>query len=103
MASSWRLVVPDIVRELKQYGVEPLVVDELADARWIRDEYGIELVGPDALGELDGLILAVPHTRYVSDGGSELLEKIRPGGVLLDVLESLDKALLRPDLKVWSL
>ena len=95
--------IPDIVRELKQYGVEPLVIDELADARWIRDEYGIELVDAAALNQLDGLILAVPHSHYLSDGGASLIAKIRHGGVLLDVLEALQKDTIRADLKVWSL
>ena len=95
--------VPDIIRELKQYGVAPLVVDELADARWIRDEYDIELVGLDALDQLDGLILAVPHSRYIADGGASLMAKIRHGGVLMDVLEALDQGAIRADLKGWSL
>ena len=95
--------VPDIVRELKQYGVEPLVLDELADANWIREEYGINLSKPEELQELDGLILAVPHTRYVADGGMRLVSQIREGGVLLDVLSALPESSLRPDLKVWSL
>jgi UDP-N-acetyl-D-glucosamine/UDP-N-acetyl-D-galactosamine dehydrogenase len=95
--------VPDIVRELQQFGVAPLVLDELADTGWIKHEYGIDLVDADALEQLDGLILAVPHTRYIEDGGAALIEKIQPGGVLLDVLGVLDTSLVRPDLKVWSL
>src|SRR5690554_4187240 len=47
--------VPDIVRELRQFGIEPLIHDALADADEARHEYGLELTSLDAFRDLDGL------------------------------------------------
>lgn len=95
--------VPDIVQELRQYGIEPLVVDHLADSTWIRDEYGIELTPLDSVANLDGLILAVPHASFLDGNGDALVAKIEENGVLVDVIGSLSRKALRDDLKVWSL
>src|SRR3954454_10061273 len=53
--------VPDIVTELREYGIEPMISDPLADPAEAEREYGVELVPLEALAELDGLVLAVPH------------------------------------------
>ena len=53
--------VPDILAELREYGIAARVADPLADAAEARREYGIDLVDLDQLDGLDGLILAVPH------------------------------------------
>lgn len=95
--------VPDIVRELEQFGLEPRVTDVLADKRWIRREYGIDLVDLDDLQDLDGLVFAVPHAAYLVDGGRKLVDTLRPGGVLIDVKGAIADECLRPDLTVWRL
>ena len=56
--------VVDIMRELREYGVDPLVHDPQADAAEARHEYGIDLQPLDALRGLEALILAVPHDQY---------------------------------------
>src|SRR5207248_9353242 len=53
--------VPDIVAELREFGIDPLVTDPLADPDGVHHEYGITLASFDELSELDGMILAVPH------------------------------------------
>src|SRR6266566_1958896 len=53
--------VPDIVAELREFGIDPLVADPLADPEGVNHEYGIELVSLDEMSQLDGMILAVPH------------------------------------------
>ncbi|GEB34244.1 MULTISPECIES: nucleotide sugar dehydrogenase [Brevibacillus] len=58
--------VVDIVSELHEYGIVPLVVDPLADPRLAYEEYRIELSHPDALKELDVVIVAVPHAFFAS-------------------------------------
>ena len=56
--------VVDIVRELKDYGVEVLVTDPLADPADAREHYGIELHAIEALGRVDAVVLAVQHKAY---------------------------------------
>jgi UDP-N-acetyl-D-galactosamine dehydrogenase len=82
--------------------VETIVHDPLASAEEARDEYGIELRPFDALTDLDGLILAVAHDRYL-DELDRVCAGIREGGLLVDVKSALDSAKLRADLRYWSL
>ena len=94
--------VPDITTRLWEHGVETIVHDPLASAEEARDEYGIELRPFDALTDLDGLILAVAHDRYL-DELDRVCAGIREGGLLVDVKSALDSAKLRADLRYWSL
>jgi UDP-N-acetyl-D-galactosamine dehydrogenase len=94
--------VPDIARELREYGIEPIVHDPLASGDEARREYGIELRPFDALADLDGVILAVPHRQYVEELDT-IVAGVREGGLLVDVKSLLNPADLRPDLLYWSL
>jgi len=60
--------VPDIVIELREFGVEPMISDPHADAEVVRHEYGLDLVPLTMLSDLDALILAVPHRAYAEQG-----------------------------------
>ncbi|MBF0259338.1 MAG: nucleotide sugar dehydrogenase, partial [Desulfamplus sp.] len=56
--------VVDIVAELKDYGVNVLVHDSMADPSEALKYYGINLCSWDELKNLDALILAVSHADY---------------------------------------
>lgn len=56
--------VIDIVNELKEYGIEPVIVDPSGDANEAKMIYEVELKGMDALQDLDALIVAVCHTQF---------------------------------------
>lgn len=60
--------VIDVIRELREYGVEVLVHDPLADADEVRREYGLSFASLEALTELDALIVTVPHRAYAEQG-----------------------------------
>ncbi|MFN3863660.1 MAG: nucleotide sugar dehydrogenase [Erythrobacter sp.] len=94
--------VPDILAELREYGIAPLVSDPLADPAAAVDEYGIALSPPEALTGLDGLVLAVNHAAYLADP-ADLFARVREGGVLIDVKSALDRKRLPEDLIYWSL
>ncbi|HET6331523.1 MAG TPA: nucleotide sugar dehydrogenase, partial [Holophagaceae bacterium] len=51
--------VPDIVEELRNFGIEPLIHDPLADAGATHEEYGLTLSPFEAFKELDALVFAV--------------------------------------------
>ncbi len=84
--------VPDILRELGQFGITPLVHDPLADAREVREEYGVTLSDVSTMEDLDALIVAVPHRAYLEQGGRALCARVRTGGVVVDIKSVLDPA-----------
>lgn len=94
--------VPDIVKELRAYGIDPIVHDPLASAEEALHEYDIELRPFDVLTELDAVIVAVPHRHYAEKLGG-IVAGLRRGGVVIDVKSFVDPASLRPDLLYWSL
>ncbi|NEO32415.1 MAG: nucleotide sugar dehydrogenase [Symploca sp. SIO3C6] len=95
--------VPDIVTELQQFGIEPLIHDPLVDSHQAQQKYQIQLVDWQDLSNLDGLVLAVSHQGYLDMPHQQLLAIIRPGGVLMDVKSVFDPNQLPPDLNYWSL
>jgi len=60
--------VVDLIRELKEYGIEVRVHDPLADAAEARHYYGLELSGMDRLNGVDAVVVAVMHTAYKKMG-----------------------------------
>jgi UDP-N-acetyl-D-galactosamine dehydrogenase len=94
--------VPDILAELREYGIEALVSDPLAEPGAALHEYGITLSPPEALVQLDALVLAVNHAAYLADP-ADLVARVREGGVLVDVKSALDRASLPEELVYWSL
>lgn len=95
--------VPDIVRELGQFGIAPFVHDPLGDADQALREYGITLCPLDQLRALDGLILAVPHAQYMDEGSAGIAAWLKPGGVLVDVKSVLAPAAIPTGIHFWSL
>jgi UDP-N-acetyl-D-glucosamine/UDP-N-acetyl-D-galactosamine dehydrogenase len=95
--------VPDIVQELRQFGINPLIHDPLADAQEAQRDYNIQLVEWQNLSNLDGLILAVSHQWYLDLPQEKLLACLRSHSVLMDVKSVFDPATLPPHLHYWSL
>lgn len=95
--------VPDIVNELRSFGIEPLIHDPLASPEEAHAQYGVRLLPFEELQALDGLILAVPHREYLERPMDELLAGLGRGGVLADVKSALEPTRVRSDLACWSL
>ncbi len=94
--------VPDIINELREYGVDPIVHDPMASGEEALREYGTELRPFDALTDLDGVILAVPHQQYL-DQLDRIVGCVRHGGLFMDVKSLVCADDLRSDLLYWSL
>jgi UDP-N-acetyl-D-galactosamine dehydrogenase len=94
--------VPDIVSELREFGIEPLVHDPLASPQQASKEYAIALCSLDALSNLDGLILAVPHAQYL-EHVDRIMGRLSQGGIVIDVKSRLSPGTLRDDVLYWSL
>ncbi len=83
--------VIDIVSELREYGITPLVHDPLADPRDAHHEYGIQLV-KDLPVNADAVILAVAHAHYREKGPDLVKEMLAPDrGVVVDVKGIFDR------------
>ena len=95
--------VPDIVAELKEYGISPLVHDPLADSAEALKEYGVRLSEWKDLSDLDGMILAVAHADYMNMGLPALLSGLKKKGVLIDVKSALDRKKLPEAMGYFSL
>ena len=97
--------VPDIIHELREYGVRVLVHDPIAQAEEAVEEYGIHLSKWSDLKDIDGIIVAVAHRRYAEMGVQKLLKPLRNQreGVVIDVKCLLDPAKLPKTLKYWRL
>ena len=95
--------VPDIVEELRQFGIEPLVHDPLVTSEQAQHEYGLPLTEWQDFSDLDGMILAVSHRFYFDMPREQLLSGLKTGGVLMDVKSAFDPATLPENLTYWSL
>jgi UDP-N-acetyl-D-galactosamine dehydrogenase len=95
--------VPDIVAELREFGITASVADPLADPDEAKRQYGIDLVPLAALTELDGLILAVPHKVLGRAGWEALFIALSPGGVFIDVKSVMSRDRVPREFHYWSL
>ncbi|WP_271397001.1 nucleotide sugar dehydrogenase [Salinicoccus roseus] len=66
----------DIIDELKDYGVEVIVHDPVADKEEVLDEFGIQLSSKKDLEHLDCVVLAVPHDEYREAYDPDALEQL---------------------------
>jgi UDP-N-acetyl-D-glucosamine/UDP-N-acetyl-D-galactosamine dehydrogenase len=94
--------VVDAYRELREFGIEPIVHDPFADPEAVRHEYGLELSKLDEFKDLGALIYAVGHDEYRSLHG-KISEMLAENGIVADVRSLLDAAALRTDVRYWSL
>ncbi|HEX4339230.1 MAG TPA: nucleotide sugar dehydrogenase [Polyangiaceae bacterium] len=95
--------VVDIVRELHEFGIDPLLHDPLVTASEAAREYGVRIKPWEELTGLDAMVVAVPHREFVGRPVEELLKPLRQGGLLFDLKSAIDPSSARPDVKYWSL
>ena len=96
--------VVDIIEELQNYGIEPLVHDPLADPVYARDSYGISLCGASELTGLDAVVVAVAHDDYRRMHIDELRAMLTDNGCLIDVKGMLDPKTVRENgIHFWRL
>jgi UDP-N-acetyl-D-galactosamine dehydrogenase len=95
--------VPDIAFELREFGIEPIVYDPIAEADVVYHEYGLELKPLSELRELQGVIVAVAHNGIVSMGLNTVAEMVQPGGVVIDIKSIFSPKDAPKNLHYWSL
>ncbi|MBQ9861182.1 MAG: nucleotide sugar dehydrogenase [Clostridia bacterium] len=79
--------VNDVIVRLKEYGIEPVVVDPWASERDAMHEYGVTLTPMAELKDMDCLIVAVAHNEFKELSLDNIKAMFRPEGekVLIDV------------------
>jgi UDP-N-acetyl-D-galactosamine dehydrogenase len=95
--------VPDILNELAQFGIAPIVHDAVASPDEALHEFGLNLAPWSAFEQLDALVVAVAHDEYRQAGTAALCARVRPGGIVLDVKSCLQPAAVPADRRYWSL
>lgn len=95
--------VPDIVAELQDFNINPLVHDPLASAPEAIHEYNVALTDWESLAQLDALILAVPHQQYTDFGIPAICNKLTENGVLIDIKSVYNSTDIPKGIKYWSL
>ncbi len=84
--------VIDIVKELKEYGIDPLISDPEADADEAERLYGVHFVDMHDIKDMDAVILAVSHTEFSKLSIDEIDKLFGEGKkVLLDLKGLLDR------------
>lgn len=84
--------VIDIVNELNEYGISPVIADPQADADEAKRLYGVEFVSADDIKDMDAVVLAVAHTQFKSLSLSDIDKLFGEGKkVLLDIKGLLDR------------
>ena len=82
----------DIVNELKEYGICPVIADPEADAEEAKQLYGIEFVDINEIRNSDAVILAVAHTSFTRFTMEEMDKFFGDGKkVILDIKGLLNR------------
>ena len=87
--------VIDIMNELAEYGITPVVADPVADADEGKQHYGIEFVDIGTVRDMDAVIIAVGHTEFMGFEMNDIDAMFSNGDnctkVLIDVKGVLDR------------
>jgi len=87
--------VIDIVHELAEFGIVPVIADPVADADEARHEYGLEFESIENIKDMDAVVLAVAHEEFNGLSMEELNRFFRDvpnkNRVLIDVKGLLDR------------
>lgn len=85
----------DVINRLREYGIDPIVVDPLADAEATKSEYNIDIVEMNNVTNLDCLIIAVAHDEFKNNNnisiGNLFREMPNNEKVIIDVKSILNK------------
>ena len=97
--------VADLVKELQEFGCEVSVHDPLANPKDAIQEYDITLSEWSALpSQAEAIVAAVSHTKYTSQPVTQLLAKLKQGGVFIDIKSAYQPELIKAaGYKLWRL
>ena len=100
--------VNDIIKTLRTYNIEPVIVDPWADADEVKSEYNVEISSFDKVKDVDCIIFAVSHKQFSSLNESVISTKFRSDAkedqrILIDVKGIFDKKIMDNKYNYWRL
>jgi UDP-N-acetyl-D-galactosamine dehydrogenase len=96
--------VPDIIAELRGYGIEVTVHDPAADPDEALHEYGVTLTPWERLEPADAVIVAVAHREYAAKSIDAYRALLLGPGVIADVKGALNREMMDgTDCRYWRL
>jgi UDP-N-acetyl-D-glucosamine/UDP-N-acetyl-D-galactosamine dehydrogenase len=95
--------VPDIVSELRQFGVRPMICDPMADPDEVNKEYGLQLSEFKEYADLDAMIIAVSHNEFIELGVDVLARCLKSNAVVVDIKSLYSAEEFPPTVAYWSL
>lgn len=98
--------VIDIVYELAEYGIHPIIADPEADSSEVMREYGLEMTDINQVKDMDAIVLAVSHNSYTKLTQADFDKMYKSGSrkVMLDVKGLLNrKEYVNADYIYWRL
>lgn len=98
--------VIDIIHELRDYGVEVLVTDSIADSKEAFIEYKVNLVKVDEVNDVDAIILAVAHKEYKNMNVQDfefLYREDLASFTLIDVKSIINRSDFKGKFEIWRL
>lgn len=83
----------DIVKELREYGIEPVIADPTADAVEAKHLYGVEFTDITSIRNVDVVILAVAHNEFAKFTRADMDQFYGKGQkILLDIKGLLNRS-----------
>lgn len=96
--------VIDIIRELRDFGVELQVADPHADVEEAHHEYGLTITPFDQLKPANAVVAAVAHADYRGMGVTKLRRLLKNNPLVIDVKSMFPAAeLAAAGIRVWRL
>ncbi len=98
--------VIDIINELREYGIEPMVVDPEGDAAEAKRLYGIEFHDISEVKDMDAVVVAVKHQEFEELTPAELAKYYNADHnkkILVDLKGMFDKSEYAEEWDYWRL
>ena len=94
--------VVDIIKELKDYGINVIVTDPLASYDEAKKEYDILLTNENSIKDVDAIVLAVAHDFYKNKKREDFKEMFKKDSSILIDIKGAQKS-LSSHFDYWSL
>ncbi len=83
----------DIVKELREYGIEPFISDPFADVAEAKRLYGIDFIPMSKVRNMDAVIIAVAHTAFAKLSIQDIDAFYGKEKILLDIKGLYERSL----------
>lgn len=83
--------VIDIINEIKEFGVQPLVFDPEADLKEAKKIYNLEFTSENDMNDLDLTIIAVNHNQFQEQSNNYWLRRFKDKKIIMDLKGMLNR------------